>query len=421
MASSKKIYIVGPTESVLTKRGNRHPSLAAFLVREGYDLEYVTSDFYHAEKRWFSKTEIEEGRQKATYKLTVKHCIGYMSNVSVRRVISNSFLSLSFFLYLLPRLNRQTVLILPSRPVEMMLAAAVLRIVRGTSVLLDIRDVWPDGLVLRDRTRRFAFNTYCHVYLYPSLRFLDKFVHVAPSFVDWLHRYAPRKDSVFVPLGYDRDRWESIAQRRTGPKEPIDLVCVAMLQHLIDVMPVLQAINGDERFRLTLIGDDGQGERYAEVVDYIEKNHMENVTIVGRLSPDEVVRYLNRMDIGVVPMISSSIPNKVFDYIAARLPLLVLGENDCADLVEEMGIGWSCSYDESGVRAQLADVDTSAIRAAREHVAAVRDRFGRDHLFRSVVDVIESGVSRGLPANFLADSSELTAFAAQQSPERRVA
>ena len=31
-------------------------------------------------------------------------------------------------------------------------------------------------------------------------------------------------------------------------------------------------------------------------------------------------------------MITSSIPNKIFDYIAAKLPIIVLGENDSSNL-----------------------------------------------------------------------------------------
>ena len=50
------------------------------------------------------------------------------------------------------------------------------------------------------------------------------------------------------------------------------------------------------------------------------------------------------MDIGVLPMISSSIPNKIFDYIAAYLPILVLGNSDSALFVKDQSIGWNVGY-----------------------------------------------------------------------------
>jgi glycosyltransferase involved in cell wall biosynthesis len=311
----------------------------------------VTSDFYHAEKRWFAKSEIQEGKKNAPYKLTVMGCIGYMSNISARRVISNIILSLRFFLYLLPRLNKHTVLIIPSRPVEMIAAAALLRLLKGTSVLLDIQDIWPDMLVINNRFKRALFTWYCNLYLYPSLRHIDKFIHTAPSFVNWLHRYAPDADSTFIPLGFDVKRWENKKKEdnMVASDAQIRLVYVGLLQYQIDMMPLLQAISGHSSFYLTLIGDSGDGQNYNEVVNFIQKHNMQNVKIVGRVPPEEMGEYLQGMDIGVVPMISNSIPNKVFDYIACGLPILAFGDNDIAALINEKGIGWNVPFSQNKI------------------------------------------------------------------------
>ena len=389
--NGRRVFVVGPTESLLTRRGNRHPALARFLVDRGYRLEYVTSDFYHAEKRWFSSDEIDEARGRAPYKLTVMHCLGYRTNVSLRRVISNILLSLRFFFYLLPRLNRKTVLILPSRPVEMIFVAALLRILRRTSVALDIQDIWPDMLVVRSRVKRVLFTLYCNVYLYMSLRFIDKFFHVAPSFEKWLLRYAPRADSIFVPLGFDADRWSAVPRRSSPTRQdrPISLVCVGLLQHQIDVMPLLEALVDRPNVHLTLIGDDGDGERYPEVVRFIEARGMRNVTMLGRVEPERMGEHLQTMDIGVVPMISSSIPNKVFDYIACYLPILVLGENDSSRLIRDCDIGWSVPYNREGVLEFLSQTDHVGILAKRENILRVRADFDRGLLFAKVESLIE--------------------------------
>ncbi|MRS04210.1 glycosyl transferase family 1, partial [bacterium] len=163
--NTKNIFVVGPTESMLTRRGNRHPALAQYLVDQGFSLEYVTSNFYHAEKRWFSSEEIAIAKQDAPYKLTVKQCIGYKANISFQRILSNILLSINFFFYLLPRLNKNSILILPSRPVEMIFAAAMLRLLRNVTVALDIQDIWPDMLVVRSKVKKLFFTLYCNIYL----------------------------------------------------------------------------------------------------------------------------------------------------------------------------------------------------------------------------------------------------------------
>jgi glycosyltransferase involved in cell wall biosynthesis len=391
MPKPEKVYIVGPTESILTQRGNRHPSLATFLVKQGYALEYVTSDFYHAEKRWFSREEIRLGQEKVPYKLTVKRCIGYKANISIRRIIANILLTWSFFFYLLPRLNRRTVLILPSRPVEMMFAAALLRLIRGTSVALDIQDIWPDMLVVDSRLKRTLFRYYCNLYLYPSLRFIDKFFHVAPSFENWLDRYARKATSTFIPLGFDAERWRDAApiEKNTDQSLTIQLACVSQLTFQFNIMPLLKALNLRRAYHLKSIGEDGTGQRYREVVEFIEKQKMDNATIVGLVSRQEMVRELRGVDIGIVPMVSTSIPNKVFDYIASYIPLLVLGKNDSAEFVEQLGIGWSVEFNERAIGEFLDSITREEIRRKAARVAEIRHRFSRDVLHEQILEVIE--------------------------------
>lgn len=387
---TKKIFVVGPTESLLTQRGNRHPALAQFLVEQGFSLEYVTSNFYHAEKRWFSREEVKSAKLRAPYTLTVLSCLGYRANISPQRILSNLLFAVKVFFYLLPRIDRSTTLILPSRPVEMIFAAAMLRLLRGASVALDIQDVWPDMLVVDSRLKRLFFRWYCNLYLYSSLRFIDKFFHVAPSFVQWLHRYAPKARSTFIPLGFDLERWEG-SKPKTSPSNSskIHLACVSQLQFQIDIIPLLKALTLRPMYRLKIIGEDGTGQRYAEVVEFIKKHNMLNVEMVGLVKRDQMVEYLRQVDIGVVPMVSASIPNKVFDYIASYTPLLILGENDSSEFVNKIGIGWSVAYNEQAIAEFLDALSWAEISRKADKIVPLRYNFSRDVLHRQILELIE--------------------------------
>ena len=70
--------------------------MAKFFVKEGENVVYFTSNFYHGEKRFFSKQEVNEAVESSDYRLKVLSVLGYYSNISVRRVISN-FLFLPLF------------------------------------------------------------------------------------------------------------------------------------------------------------------------------------------------------------------------------------------------------------------------------------------------------------------------------------
>lgn len=386
-----KVFVVGPTESLLTQRGNRHPALAQFLVNHGYLLEYVTSDFYHAEKRWFSPEEVTEAQQRAPYKLTVLSCLGYRSNISVQRIISNILLSLKVFFYLLPRLNSSTILILPSRPVEMIFAAAMLRLLRKNSVLLDIQDIWPDMLVVNSAWKKFFFRWYCNAFLFLSLRFINKFIHVAPSFSNWLKRYAPKAKSIFIPLGFDGHRWKNIENTiSTNDNSTINFVYIGMMQRQIDLIPILEAIKDHKNIFFTIVGDSGDGEKYKETTSFIKNNRICNVKIVGRVSPNKVINFLENADIGIVPMVSSSIPNKVFDYIACEVPILVLGENDSSSFVNKLEIGWSCDFYYKDIKQKINQIDKKTIKEKKDKIFQIKKSYDRDNLFLIILELINS-------------------------------
>jgi len=391
ITKNQKIYIVGLTESNMTMRGNRHPSLAKFLTKKGYTLEYITSDFYHAEKIWFTYKQISIAKEEVPYKLTVLKCLGYKRNISIRRIVSNTLLSLKTFLYLFPRVNKKTVLIIPSRPVELIFISALLRILKRNSVILDIQDIWPDALIIKNKTKRLLFTIYCNTYLYLSLRYIDKFIHIAPFFENWLSRYSKKSKSQFIPLGFDSYRWKNIAQaNKAKPTYPINIVCVGMLQHQIDVMPILMSLKGRSDFHFTIIGDDGDGERYEEVFNYVQKNSLTNVVFVGQIKPENMETYLKKMDIGVLPMISSSIPNKIFDYIAAYLPILVLGNSDSALFVKDQSIGWNVGYNSDEISIFFDNFCIEDLAERKKRISKIRDLYDRDYLFQQVKQLIES-------------------------------
>lgn len=132
-----------------------------------------------------------------------------------------------------------------------------------------------------------------------------------------------------------------------------------------------------------------RGTRYREVTEFSESNGMDNVEIVGFVARDEMADRLRDIDVGIVPMFSTSIPNKVFDYIASSTPLLVLGENDSADFVRDHDIGWSVSCDEHGIGEFLDSVSREDIAEKMENVVRMRDSVARDPLQQKILELIQ--------------------------------
>ena len=388
MNNEKKIYFVGPTESILTKRGNRFPNLAKYLIEQNEDLIYYTSDFYHAEKRFFSKKEIKNGNHNLGYNLKVLKVLGYKTNISPRRVLSNFLFSLNVFFRILFSIRKGDKILIPSRPVELIFFIAILKRIKNIEIYIDIQDIWPDALEIENKTKKKLFEVYCNIYLKPSLKHYTGAFHVAPSFKLWLRRYAKKTPSSFVPLGWENQRWSDVALKEYEEGNVVKMVCVAQLQHQIDVMPILEVLKNNDKLHLTILGEDGTGERYNEVINYININNIRNIKILGKIERNEMVSYLENKDIGVSPMITSSIPNKIFDYMAAMLPIIVLGDNDSSNFVVENQIGWQCNFNSKDLELLLQSLNSTEIKTKRDKVISTRGDFSRDVLHKKIKKLI---------------------------------
>lgn len=383
-----KLYIIGPTESILTKRGNRFPNMARFFFEEGEEVVYYTSNFYHAEKRFFSKQEVHEATKGLDYKLKVLSVLGYYSNISSRRVISNFLFSIQLFFILLFKVSKRDKIILPSRPVELIFFTAMLKRLKGVKIYLDIQDIWPDALEIENKRKKRIFEIYCNAFLKPSLKHYTGAFHVAPSFKLWLRRYSKKTPSCFVPLGWENERWSDVTLNDYKEKRVLKMVCVAQLQHQIDVMPILEVLKNNDNLHLTILGEDGTGERYYEAINYIDTHKITNLEILGKIDRQDMVKHLENKDLGILPMITSSLPNKIFDYMAAMLPVIVLGDNDSSNFVIENNIGWRCNFNSEDLGVLLQGMDSKDIQSKKNQVVLIRDNFSRHILHKKIKEII---------------------------------
>lgn len=385
-----KIYLIGPTESFLTKRGNRFPNIADFFVKEGEEIIYYTSNFYHAEKRFFLKQEIVDAKQTLSYSLKVIKVLGYYSNISIRRVFSNFFFSFQLFFILLFKVSSKDRIVLPSRPVELIFFISLLKRIKGVKIYLDIQDIWPDALKIDSKAKKRIFDIYCNLFLKPSLKFYDSTFYVAPSFKIWLRRYACNVPSSFVPLGWENKRWSNVEYIKPKKQNKIiRLVVVGQLQHQIDIMPILKVLKNNKNIHLAVLGEDGKGERYNDSINFINLHNIKNIEIVGKIDRKKMYDYLKNKDIGILPMITSSIPNKIFDYIATILPTIVLGDNDSSQFILKNNIGWQCNYNSKSLDLLINDLNHDKIRSMKENVYEKRNNFSRDIIHQKIKKLIK--------------------------------
>jgi len=396
MSAPGKIVFATPFESCLTHRGNRHPALARYLSEAGERVEYLTTTFDHALKRHSSQERVAEFAAALPYRLTAFWVPGYRRNISLARMATHILLARRYSSILRARLSPGDVVIAPSRPPELVSAVGAVARKCGAMAILDISDIWPDAFSGLGGLRYHLFRRCCEVYLRHGVPLYAGYIVTSPDFRDWLGRFISTPKPTFIPLGFDHDRWQICRPSAKPLQNGLSIAYVGLLQRQIELKPVVEALASRHDIQMTIIGDDGQGERFDQLIELLRARNIENVRMLGWLAADSVPGELARHDIGVVPMVSSSLPNKLFDYLGACLPMLALGENATSRLVREQGIGWTAPFEPEALGMVLDRITAAELREKAERVLAVRKDYDRDILHRKFHGVI-AGL-KGSPA-----------------------
>jgi len=113
------------------------------------------------------------------------------------------------------------------------------------------------------------------------------------------------------------------------------------LENMIDLIGCLS-----ERFSLTFMLLNDDPEYLSELRDYAHKKGVgQRVHFISSVSYKEIVPTLNRYDIGIYMLSPENqnqlyaLPNKFFEYIQARLMLVVTPNPDMAEYVSKYGLG----------------------------------------------------------------------------------
>ena len=170
----------------------------------------------------------------------------------------------------------------------------------------------------------------------------------------------------------------------------INFVYIGLLQYQIDILPFIKAMEKDVRFTLTLYGDNGEGERYNQVISYLAENNIDNVFVKGKIPQDKVGEILCIYDIGLMPMKAKfAFPNKVFDYLAMSLPIFSIGKHDTSIFVSENKIGWVSSFEVDEIKTLINQISKNDINKFKSEIGGIKTSYSREKLYQLFIKKIK--------------------------------
>jgi glycosyltransferase involved in cell wall biosynthesis len=110
---------------------------------------------------------------------------------------------------------------------------------------------------------------------------------------------------------------------------------------------------GNQDLALLIISGNGHGKQYFQ--EYVTSAGYTNVYFHERVPPHEIIDYLAECDIGVLPYWNKkdlsywyALPNKLFDYIMAELPVLSTAQPEFKQVVEGNELGVCIDPEQKG-------------------------------------------------------------------------
>jgi len=281
-----------------------------------------------------------------------------------------------------------------------LLAAGMLR----CPWVFELRDLWPASIAAVGAVRNRAALRVLHALELSLYRRASHVVALTEAFrQDLLSRGVPASKVSVVTNGVAPEDWARIgrqaARRRLGMDSRFVVSYVGtlgMAHRLETVLKAAELLREEPEVHFLLVGDGAERQR---LLDMKRRRGLHRVSIVGQVPRHEARLYLAASDAALVVLrrhetFRTVIPSKLFEAMAARVPIVLAVEGEARRVVERAGAGLC-------VEPENAEALAAAIRRLKSDPAlrrrlgesgrrAVCTEFNRHALARRMLGILET-------------------------------
>ena len=410
-ASARRKRIAVVTQGVKlgdeTRGYTRFRFLSDLLVREGFEVDLITSTFQHWEKAQRDTTR--ECYQKLPYRVQFVYEPGYAKNLDIRRIASHRVFARNLRGFFKSRFsdNPRAYDLIYSEipPNDMARACAEVASAHGIPYVADVNDLWPEAMrmavdvpVVSDVAfapfARDAKRAYC---------LMSAAVGTSDEYAAQPAKYREKpypKRTVYVgnQLAVFDDGARARAVDVEKPQDEFWVTYAGMLGASYDIATLIEAAKlasqTDDRIRCKLLGDGPDRQKLEALATDLDAP----VEFVGYAPYDLMAAYLCASDVTVNSLVKAaaqSIVTKIGDYCAAGIPMINTGSSpEMRGKVEEWGIGLNVVAEDAQVLSQaILELAGNAERRTQMGTrarAVAEERFDQEHSYRTIVDLIRS-------------------------------
>ncbi len=255
----------------------------------------------------------------------------------------------------------------------------ILKLLTGKPWVADFRDPWTQVHNYKNHGLRRSFDLLAEQCV---LRGADRVIAVTPSQTQGLRNLVPKQEPLkftTIENGFDLDdfvldgKMLKVPSRNPGNRTVLSYVGINREGTAIEFLDALARL-GPAGKALTVRFVGGLA---AQELAWLQERSMDaRVEVIGRVPHPEAVQYMQTSDVLLMILGDGArwkriYPGKLFEYMAARKPVILTGpEGDASDLLEVSGIGVRLPLerpDEALSMLRLLAADPSAFRERYYH------------------------------------------------------
>ena len=370
----------------------RHYELAQYLRQHGHELVIVGSDLnYQTGQRIVQHTGLSVDQDINGVHVIRAFIYPALHRSYFWRVIS--FISFMFSSVVTSLRVKDVDLVMGTTP-PIFQAASVWLIsrIRRKPFLLEVRDLWPEfgvGMGVLKNPLIIWLARGLEKFLYGQA---DKILVNSPAYVKYMVSKGVDKQKIaFAPYGADLEMFNpyvdgTLFREKLKLRSRFLVLYAGALGQANDIYTLIRAasrMKSEDHIRIVLLGD---GKEKENLQAEVQRLGLENVTFADPIPKKDMPQALAAADVCLailqdIPMFRTTYPNKVFDYMAAGKPTVLVIDGVIRDVIETSGGG---VYVPPGDDEQLAECLIDLARnpqvikkmgaAARKYIVENMDR-----------------------------------------------
>ena len=238
-----------------------------------------------------------------------------------------------------------------SPPLTLGLSGLILSKFCSAKHILNVSDLWP--------LSAYELGAISKGFIYSQLERLERFLYVnsfsctgqSQEIIDQLQVKGSKRTLLFRN-GVDSSRFGNRSNKQNKETSNLKIVYAGLLgiaQGILSLCRNLDFGNLNSEFHIY-----GQGAEKKEIQELILNNLRNDIILHDPLPREKIPGLLAKYDVTIVPLIKpifGAVPSKIYEAMAAGLPIIFAGGGEGAWIIKKYQIGWVCEpSDFSAIR-----------------------------------------------------------------------